>query len=53
MIPDLPLLYSDPDVCPWMLVVDYYLVYILLLRICVIGCVGLVCYRLVEFRNQN
>ena len=24
-IPGLPLLYSDPDMCPWMLVVDYYL----------------------------
>ena len=28
-IPGLPLLYSDPDMCPWMLVVVYYLVYIL------------------------
>ena len=28
-IPGLPLLYSDPDMCPWMLVVVYYLVCIL------------------------
>ena len=28
-VPGLPLLNSDPDMCPWMLVVVYYLVYIL------------------------
>ena len=28
-IPGLPFLYSDPDMCPWMLVVVYYLVCIL------------------------
>ena len=28
-IPGLPLLYSDPGMCPWMLVVVVYLVYIL------------------------
>ena len=27
-IPGLPLLYSDPDMCPWMLVVGYHRVYI-------------------------
>ena len=28
-IPGLPLLYHGPDLCPWMLVVDFYLVYFL------------------------